>query len=68
MGTLPAEVELLLREAQEHKGAERRHRRQKRLKTAELETLCEKLGIDFRRIHHHGTAKRHSQEAQGRDA
>lgn len=67
MTTLPLEVQALAQEVRMHKAEERRHRQQKRLKAAELEALCEKLGINYRKVDHHGTAGRHSRR-DGSDA
>ncbi len=63
---VPAKVTALAAEVREHKDRERHHRQQKRLKAAELEALCIRLGISYRRVNRHGTAETHSHN-QGRE-
>ena len=59
MTALPVRAELLLRQVYVHKQEQRRHREAAREKMAEVEAICNALGIEFRRSPRHGEAQGH---------
>jgi len=59
MTALPAQAARLLEEVRGHKSEQRRHKQAAREKMAEIEAICNALGIRFRRSKRHGEAQGH---------